>query len=443
MKVRSIQSFVFLIFLIILPALACSFFSPRSEESNQTTSKQPGETEEQEEKPVSETPDVTGNEIEITQSTAYLDAFGVWNIHGLLRNTADYAVGLVEMEVRLADDALQETYLAAPFGLDPGKTIPFEIQLPQSVQNLDQFNLNIIRLQRANNEPAALEISPGKLYTDESGIVTLTGEIVNNTGSDAYLNSIQAALFGEDGKLITSASCQECPSSVCSGGKVPVQFLFFGHPADVAVDHFEIYPSSDQYPGCAGFDISLVEPAHAYMDEGGWFHVLGEIQNDTEDILDLALLGTFYDQNGAVLGAASTRPSVRSLNPGERSPYELKFLTPADAVANWQIQIDAAASREVETPSVNLTARSVQETATEFDWVITGSVVNDSSETIQTILVVVGLRDAQTGELVGLTHDLFQDEFAPGSSTEFTIMITPDLSLDPAGLEYFTIVRGR
>jgi hypothetical protein len=222
-----------------------------------------------------------------------------------------------------------------------------------------------------------------------------------------------------------------------------VQFLFYGHPQDLEIDRYEIFISSNQHPGFDEFDILLTEPVHTYQDENGWFHVIGEIQNESKDVINLHLIGTFYNQTGAVLGAATTSPSLRTLNPGERSPYDVKLLNPVETVADWQIQIDPALSRKMATPSTVLTLLEVEKTSSEFQWSFSGSVNNDSQNELKSIVVVAGLRDTQSGNIIGLSQVHLRGEFQPGSPLDFYLPINPDRSFDLSGVEEFILIRGR
>jgi hypothetical protein len=443
MKNKSTATILILLVLLLITSLACSLSFPEIARSNRSRSEKPAASEESEDKKSDGKGATTGKEIEISHTSAYLDKFGIWFIHGLLTNTADYAVGLAELEVILPEGNPVDTYFVVPDGLASGEMMPFGIRLPESITNVGDYEISVLRLQRVSKEPVPLKISQSELVSVENGMITITAEVVNNSPMDANLNSMHSALFREDGTLITSVSCQVCPRSVPAGGSMPMQFLFFGHPTDSVIDRSEIYISSDRNPDMNEYKVSLMDPVHTYQDTSGWFHLIGEIKNDSENILDLTLIGAFYSQSGSLQGAASSNPTLRSLNPGESCPYELKFLNQGDAITDWQIQVDPALSRTVDSPSIELTQISSQTTSSEFDWSINGIVVNDSQIQLSSIRVVVGLREKNTGRLVGLAQELFRGDFPPGSSTEFSLTLSPDPSINPSSLEEFFLVRGR
>jgi len=446
MKARNLSTAVLLLSVFFLSVLACSLTNTIMESSEEdipepaSETDETGETEEVEEADVSY---LSSDVIMVSNTTTYLDKSGIWKIHGLITNTANTSVGLIKLEAVLSDGSLSDPVFAAPTGLAPGETIPFRIGLPLSVTLVDQFEVQVIRVQQASMEPAQLEVVSTSLHEAENGIVTLSGEISNPSGSGADLNTLEAALFDENGDLITSAACQVCPRSIPSGGQVPVQFLFYGHPVEQEIASQEVYISSVVNPGLETFDAAVLEPVHSYKDEASWVHVLGQVRNDSEAILDLTLLATLYDSEGQVAAADRTNPSIRSLNPGESSPFEFRFLDTGIQIEDWQIQVDPRLTRIVETPSFELAAEGEQVTPAEFQWTFTGSVVNETEETLEVVLIVAGVRDPSTGKLAGLAQELRMGEVPSGSSIDYSITVTTDTGIDQAGLEAFTILRGR
>jgi hypothetical protein len=70
-------------------------------------------------------------------------------------------------------------------------------------------------------------------------------------------------------------------------------------------------------------------------------------------------------------------------------------------------------------------------------------VVNDTGETLNIVLVVIGLREKSTGRLVGLSYSLLTGEFPAGSTVEYNLTISPDSEIDQVSLEKFILTRGR
>lgn len=446
MKTRKSNLILFLILILVIPSFTCTSQTPKSDYEQSTEQvDSPGEDS------VSDTgestpPDTTGDEIEFGKTTAYQDVFGYWNIHGLLTNTADYAIGSAEIEVNLLDenDTLveTETFYASTNGIAPGDTQPFSFRLSGTVTSLDHYEFNVLQLKRVEMDPVQLESSGMSITESENGIVSITGEVQNNSDQPAAIYSIKAALFSAAGEIITTESCQVCTRYLDPGDSGPFQFLIFGHPSEAVVDHYEIYFSVETAAHIEGFETTFSEQIHAYTDPAGNFHILGDIQNNGNQILDLRLLATFYDQNQQIVGASAYDLPMNSLVPGESSPYDISLIGPTSA-ADWSIQVDLAGSRVVDSPSFILSTTGDEDNITEYLSTFSGQAVNDTGETLNIVLVVIGLREKSTGRLVGLSYSMLTGEFSPGSTIEYNLTISPDPQIDPGSLEKFIITRGR
>lgn len=439
--------FVFLIIFLTIPFLSCSNQNLEIDSDSPRVDDESSQNEPISEQSGSEYREASGEDIEISLTAAYQDIFGTWNIHGLLTNTTENTLGGAEIEIVVLDSGENpvhtDTIYELPYGLAPGESGPFALRLPISIQAVDHFELNILRLWHVDKELVQLEIGSTGLSTADNGVVTLVGELLNNTEQPVSIQSIKAALYSADGNIITTASCQVCPTYLDPGDSASFQFKMFGFPSNLVVDHYEIFTSTAVTAPIDEFEVSFLDPIHSFTDAAGQFHLMGYLQNDGETILDLDLLGTFYNQAGEFVGASMTGLPLNSLLPGESSPFDLRLFSPTGEVADWSIQVDLARSRSVDSPSHKLSVQGHTATPEGFRWTFSGNVVNDSEETLQIILIVVGLQEAGTGKLVGLVQTLKIGEFLPGSSVEYNLTIFPDMVFESSDLEDFILVRGR
>jgi hypothetical protein len=426
--------------ILIIPSITCTILNSISEGSQ---GQPPSVTSEeiQPAEPGEDLPEAKGDEIEITQTTTYQDEFGYWHLHGLLTNIADYPVGGFTLEVQMAESPVIEADSDGTYGIAPGAIQPFNVRLPLTVTNLDDLEIKILHIQRILINPVQMEIVQSKLTTAENGMVTLVGEVQNNTSTPALIYSARAGLFSSEGELITTAPCQICPGYVVPGDKAPVQFLIYGHPANPAVGDGEIYIAAYEAAFVDGLVFDFDEPIHTYIDPAGGFHVLGDLQNNSDKILALELTGTFYDQNGEIVGASSyTLPGYALA--GERSPYELTIADPLDTIADWSIRIELARTSERRTPVYPLVKTGEETDQDQYQWTVAGNAVNESGQTLRLITVVVGLRETGTGKLVGLAQQIKAGEFPPGEPIDYSVIINPDPGFDPGVLEEFILLLG-
>ena len=82
-------------------------------------------------------------------------------------------------------------------------------------------------------------------------------------------------------------------------------------------------------------------------------------------------------------------------------------------------------------------------TVSENQWTFSGNVTNDTDETLKLVLVVIGIKEAGTDKVAGLTQRLIAGEFPPGASIEYNLAMSLDTEFNQAILEEFIIVRGR
>ena len=441
MKKRSRSLVLFLIMILVIPSITCTLLKSKSD----SPQRQPGEESSEGVQPgdsAADLPEATGDEIEITKTTTYLDEFGYWNLHCLMTNIAAYPVGGIELEVQIGGSAVNEPTYAGAYGIPPGEVEPFDIRLPLSVTSLDGFEVNILQIRRVEMDPVQLEIGQTRLTTAENGIVTLSGELSNNANSPALISSVKTALFSGDGELVTTASCQVCPGYLIPGDKAPFQFMIYGQPSSAVIDHYEIYTFADKAASVDGLDLVFIDPVHTYTDPGGNFHVLGDLQNNSEKILALQLIGTFYDQEGGIVGASSYSMPVNSLIPGESAPYDLMVTAPIESVADWEIEVDLARSNIRVEPAFQLPTTTTSTSKDQYSWTVSGNATNDSEKSLRLITVVVGLREGGTGKLVGLTQHLEAGDFQVGSTIDYSLNISSDPDFDPSALEEFIIMLG-
>lgn len=431
MTTRSRGLVFFLIIILVIPIISCSSQEPGSEGAQEQSPSESGE----------DLPEVTGDEIEILETATYQDEFGYWHLHGLLTNTADYPVGGFALEVQIGGSPVIEAYSDGAFGIAPGATQPFSARLPLTVTQVDDLEIKVLNLQRISLKPVQIEIVQSRLSVAENGLVTLVGEVQNSSSTPGLVYSARSGLYTQDGTLFTTASCQICPGYLPPGEKAPVQFLFYGHPANVDFGDHEIFVAADEASYVEGLTIDFGELVHTYTDPAGGFHVLGELQNNADMILALALTGTFYDQNGEILGASAYTLPADTL-PGETSPYALIIDNPGEPVADWSIRIELALTRERRTPVYPLANIGGVTEKDQYQWSVAGSTVNDSDQTLRLVTVVVGLRETGTGKLVGLAQQILAGEIPPGESVDYNVIINPDPAIDPEVLEEFVILIG-
>jgi hypothetical protein len=394
------------------------------------------------------------DDVEIVDTNFYRDVFGEWRVCGLLTNLADYPVASVEIALEFLDSAgasiHQETSTIGIAGVAPGETIPFSLKASEDISSVGQVTTSIVNVFKMEFEPATVNLSGTRLHIAEEGIVMVTGEIENPSDEAIAVNNIATALFSSEGEFLFTSQCDVCTRYLAPGETGPFRILMYGYPKPVeASADFQIFVSAVNAAPRKTFELGFSEYESTYLDSMDTFHVFGDLQNKSADVLEIHLLNTLYDADGNVIDASTYDVLPGSLAPGESAPYDLTFGGPNTALdirqgsVSWKLQLDLFRTRTVDGASYTLATTGDTHEFSGNWGTFSGMILNDSGGEIQIVLVVAGLRDKNSGNLVGLGRKLIWEEIPDGGSIEYSLQVTLDPDLDPSTLEHFLIARGR
>jgi hypothetical protein len=78
-----------------------------------------------------------------------------------------------------------------------------------------------------------------------------------------------------------------------------------------------------------------------YIDAADYFHVVGELQNISQDVLRFVqVIGTFYDASGRVVATDNTYTTPSDMAPGTKAPFDLTILSasvPVNQIRNYSL----------------------------------------------------------------------------------------------------------
>lgn len=82
---------------------------------------------------------------------------------------------------------------------------------------------------------------------------------------------------------------------------------------------------------------------NSYVDPVGYMHVIGEIENNTFSTAEFVkIIGTFYDDNGNVVGTSSTYTDPSDIYPKQVAPFDLILsgsTIPTDQIEEYKLMI--------------------------------------------------------------------------------------------------------
>ena len=134
---------------------------------------------------------------------------------------------------------------------------------------------------------------------------------------------------------------------------------------------------------------------YSYVDETKILHVLGEVRNDSGEIVrEILVNASFYDSQGSGLGAFRRTAEYQVIQPGESSPFEILFLDQktSEKVANFTLSATADAAEKAKEPELRIVASN-----SRLDLLgtlyLNSQAINEGGETSTNTLLIATLYD--------------------------------------------------
>lgn len=411
-------------------------------------------TEAPAESPTEAVTEPTGPIIAIDQVHGFYDLYDTLNVVGLVTNNTDRAIDNVEIEVEIFDAAGASLYVDTIYldlySLAPGETSPFSMYVFDDIPNADSFVATIVGNSITDLERATVDIANSIMTFDDDGSVHITGELVNNTDQPVLINSLAGAVFNAAGEIMISESYNVMIRYLDPGDSGPFRITITGPDSGTAdLATYQLYLDAEVTTAVDSFNLT-VSDAINYTDDFDDLHLVGQITNDGDKILNVYLVAGLYNAEGTVIDASSLTIPLSALKPGEFSPYDFDFWGPTnntagllDTATEYSVQVDAWWTWETTTELVDLTTANDDNTFDEFGGTFTGQIVNNSGGVIDSATVIVYLVSKETGLIVATGETWVYEEMADGATVDYTLYLYPEAGLDVNSIEYFIIVKGQ
>jgi hypothetical protein len=194
-------------------------------------------------------------------------------------------------------------------------------------------------------------------------------------------------------------------------------------------------PSCAESPESPGeVEENLLILSHStYVDSYGYFHLVGEVENvGKRNTEQNRILVSFFSENGTTYATGSGPCYRQIIAPGEKSPFEIVFLT-APQGDEYRLATDCQAT-DIQ-PRDGVTFRDVTSSIdSEARYVVTGEIINEGSDTIDDAMIICTCYDTSDRVVaVGLSFADASPIQAAGSSN-FTLILDPSVSANIAQL---------
>ncbi len=392
--------------------------------------------------------------LEILSVNGYLDSFGSWRVVGLIHNGSDRILDNVEVEVEIFDSEGKSVHMeyafVSLFNLEPGAVAPFQLDVFENLPQADHFVATIVGSSPASINPVRVKVVNQTMTIDDDGDLHITGEIINPSERPVVINSVSAAVFDEQSQIITADTSSVFIQYLDRGQSGPFRISIFGSaPVAAAAQTFQVYVDAERSITTEPIALEFSEQFD-YFDAFEFFHVVGEVTNTGPAPLNVTLIATIYDGNGAVLDAADLALPISSLAPGESTPYDFDSWGPLNYTGDLfrraervSVQVDPYWTWSEDAALIPLSATGTETVDYgEFEATIRGVVVNDSDVPVSDITVVAGLREVDTGRVIAMGYDNLFETLPASASAEYTVLIPVEPGLDPARVQHFLLARG-
>ena len=164
------------------------------------------------------------------------------------------------------------------------------------------------------------------------------------------------------------------------------------------------------------------------IDQSGFIHLLGEIRNTSNETQrSITAYANFYDKNGQNIGNGSGIVSLRSLNTGQVSPFEIIFLDKNQTKHFFNYTLNFTSEIGQQKPD-SIVKTSLKSRPDIFGYYyVSGRISNMGNDTATNVLAIASFFD-NTGKMIGLSSAITEpSNMTSLSAASFTIVMDDKL----------------
>jgi hypothetical protein len=386
--------------------------------------------------PTAVPPNIIASGLQVTQVSGYIDTFDSLEVVGLVHNQTDRTVDMIEVEIQVLNAGGNEIYTDKTFTaldrLAPGEEAPFSLTV---YEDLGGAASSIVAYVVGNGtiddlKRASVEVTKMQMTTDEDGDIYVTGELVNENDYPVIVNSMAAATFDSTAQIVT-ANYQSVLNRYLEPGQSGYFRVSMSGPINGpdSIETYNVYLDAEQIEPSEHASVSI-NTTNEYVDVYGNYHLVGEATNTGETHYNVSLVAGVYDVQGNVVDAADFSLALETLAPGETAPFDFTFWGPLNynqnlvrTIDSYNIVVDDAWTWSTDIGMANLStlgnAREDGDDALNF----TGQIINNTNGLVDSSVIVVFLRDYQSGDIVATNFDYDYEQLEPGDTYDYTVEI--------------------
>jgi hypothetical protein len=154
----------------------------------------------------------------------------------------------------------------------------------------------------------------------EFGSYVVVGEVINNSGGNAFFTQIEVKAFDLEDKLVAAETGFAFLERIGDGQKSPFRISITNAPVSIVRRELKI-----SYRTSSIFQRIDAEIISQQVRDNSGVEVFGELKNGGQKILSgVKVVVTFYHENGRVVFADTSYTSLSRIAPGESATYSIK-----------------------------------------------------------------------------------------------------------------------
>ena len=419
--------------------------------------------------PTEEAPQFDG-ELEITSVSSYIDGFDDYNVSGEIVNNSNQTLENVILSLSITDengdsllkdsdenvvDSIEiQPYIGI---LVPGASSSFNYYISADDLKPADFEVSIKSYDESSApDMADIDMKNIQLATTASNDILITGEVINLSSEKVDVQSMAGALMDGSKTVLAANFTLTYPRYLYPAGDAegrdhgPFIVHFYGPVENM--EHWKVYAravETDSFATAADVDVQLT---NSYVDSYGTYHLLGTLTNNSSTQLSPALIGGLYGPDQTVFDAASLNLPLY-VNAGETVPFDINSFQltsslSADETASLEqvVMPDLYWTFTTDHPVESLEAKQVKVTHDGFDWVVSGTVMNSSGKSLNSIGALVEFVDEDGKVMATNSTTIYAPEgsetIEPGKASEFSVSVYVPEDWDLSSRDYRVILQG-
>lgn len=403
---------------------------------------------------------IAAGELQVVNTNVVQRADGGWRLLGEVANGTEAAAVNVSLQIEWFDASGQslgtEVAYLLTTNIAPGETAPFLHSIYDAGVPLASFTATVIDFTSSQDlTRAALDLEHAAFTIDDYGDFHCTGELVNNTDGPVLIEGLAASILDSNRALFAIDSYWAVTRYLEPGESTPYRISPLGAEGAVVSDYFcYVYVDAVVADPVAANAVAFKDTdadgdnsndVSYFVDTLGYSHLVGEVVNNGDEVMNVRLVGGLYNAEGNVIDVDYNSVPV-PLNPGETLPFDFTTFSATnynaalrDETASFTVQVDPYWTYAAISEYAALETRNGS--AVEEDGIITETVdvVNTQTFDVDYAYVVASVTDP-SGQVVGYSFAA-TDPIAAGATIKTQITIYVDPALDPSELKVNLVVK--